>query len=284
MKYDDFGRPIYETAEEYNRAHKSGGTHLYNTVEEPKKQRTATERHAMRTGSKKAKKLIVALVVCILAINVGIAFTVFSSLGGFSGVDYEDWIQFEDEDGYDEYIGDTSTPLPVGFETFSYNGQLIYLPTTYEELSKLNFVLDAEYDASDMVPSGFGEWIDLVDADGNVVAMISVDNYTDDEIPLGKCTVDYFSVSNPYIYDETQEAPEVMLVGGLTFQSTYEDFESVLGIPYYHYEDHSEEGYYYDSYEWTYYGDYQTQHINVTFWNGEVSDVSIQNSIDEEIY
>ena len=25
-KYDDFGRPIYETAEEYNRAHKTAGS------------------------------------------------------------------------------------------------------------------------------------------------------------------------------------------------------------------------------------------------------------------
>ncbi len=279
MKYDDFGRPIYETAEEYNRAHKSGGTHLYNTVEEPRKQRSATERHAMRAGSKNAKKLIVGLVVFVIAINVAIAFTVFSSLGGFSGESYEDWIQFEDEEGYDEYLGDNSTPLPAGFETFTYNGETISLPTTFEELYGMKFVLDTEYSQYDTVPSGYSELIDLIDADGNVFAMVSVDNYTEDEIPLGKCTVDYFSINNPAVYDDTVEVPEFMFVNGLTFESTYEDLEATFGVPYYHYEDHSEEGYYYDSYEWCYYGEYESHYVTITFWNGEISDIAIQKGI-----
>lgn len=285
-KYDDFGRPIYETAEEYNRAHKRGGSYLYNTVEEQPKQRTATQRHAMRAGSRKAKKLIVSLIAFVVAIWIGIVLVVFHTVGGFSGVAYEynveDWLQFENDNGYEEYIGGKSTPLPEGFETFIYNGESIALPTTFDEFSSMNFVIDTEYDEDDCVPSEFGEFIDLADADGNVFAMISVDNYTEDEIPLGKCTIDYFSISNPYIYDDSEEVLDFVFGDGLTFESTYEEVEAYLGVPYYHYEDHSEEGFYYDSYEWTYYGDYETHYVSITFMNEEILDISIQKSVDEQ--
>lgn len=295
-QYDDFGRPIYETAEEYNRANKArkmtyaytnpdGDVYETSKVTPEKRSQTAAQRHAMRAGSKNAKKLIVGLVVFAIAINLGIVFTILSSVGFFSGGSYEenieDWISFEDDEGYEEYLGDDTTPLLEGFETFTYNGETITLPTTFEELSSMKFVLDTEYSKFELVPSGFNEFIDLVDADGNTYAMVIVDNYTEDEIPLGKCTIDYFSISNPYLYDETESAPEFMFVNGLTFESTYGDLEATLGVPYYHYEDHSEEGYYYDSYEWTYYGEYETHNVIVTFWNGEISDISIQKNVIE---
>ena len=299
MKYDDFGRPIYETAEEYNRAHRTAGSsHTYespegdaykhNLIREMNRNQTAAQRHANRQGSKKAQNLILGLVVFAIAINLVIVFTMLHSVGLFSNGSYEnyaeDWIEIEENEDYGEYLGDCSTPLPEGFETFTYEGQFFELPTTFDEVLNMGYVMEVEYDEETLVPSGYNEFADLVDASGKIFAMISVDNYTDDEIPLGKCTVEYFSISNPYLYDETQEAPEFEFCNGLTFESTYEDLEACLGVPYYHYEDHSEEGYYYDSYEWTYYGDYETHHVNIIFWNGEISDVSIQKSIDEEIY
>ncbi len=298
-QYDDFGRPIYETAEEYNKANKARQmTYTYtnpdcdvyqNSAVTPKTtSQTAAQRHAMRTGSKNAKKLIVGLAVFLIAVNLGVIFTILSSIGVFSGGSYEehvnDWIQFEDEECTEEYLGDDATPLIEGFETFTYNGETITLPTTFEELSDMKFVLDTEYSKFERVPSGYNEFIDLVDADGNTYAMVIVDNYTDDEIPLGKCTVDYFSINNPAVYDDAVDVPEFTFVNGLTFESTYEDLEATFGVPYYHYEDHSEEGYYYDSYEWCYYGEYETHYVTITFWNGEISDIAIQKGIEEEIY
>lgn len=295
-QYDDFGRPIYETAEEYNKANKARrATHAYTNLDgdvyetskvtPEKRSQTATQRHAMRTGSKNAKKLIVGLVVFAIVINVSIVAMLFNLTGGFSGGSYEenieDWISFEDDEGYGEYLGDDTTPLPEFFESFSYNGQIITLPTTFEELSDMKFVIDIEYSKNEMMPSGYSELIDLIDADGNIFAIVSVDNYTEYDIPLGKCTVDYFSIQNPAVYDDTQPVPDFEFGNGLTFESTYEDLEAYFGIPYYHYEDHSEEGYYYDSYEWQYSGEYENHYVTITFWNGLISDVGIQKSVIE---
>lgn len=293
-QYDDFGRPIYETAEEYNKANKAkratyaytnqdGDVYQSSTVTPKKTRQTATQRHAMREGSKKAKSLIVGLIVLAIAINIGIVFTMLKMTGVFSDSnfeeDIEDWISFEDDEGYGEYLGDDTMPLPETFESFSYNGQIITLPTTFDDLSDMNFVIDTEYDKTDLVPSGYYELVDLIDEDGNVFGYVSVDNYTEDEIPLGKCTIDYFSIQNPAAYDYEEDIPSFEFGNGLTFESTYEDLEAYFGIPYYHYEDHSEEECYYDSYEWQYCGEYETHFVTVTFWNGEISDISIQKSV-----
>lgn len=288
-KFDDFGRPIYETAEEYNRAKKTGGySRAYTKPEEATEQqktikgiyqnKSATERHAMRSGSQKAKKLILGLIAVVVAINVSIALIVFNSVGVFTEVEVG---QFDDVDCDEEYLGDDTTPLPEGFETFVYNGETISLPTTFEDLSNMKFVIDTEYQTTDTVSSGYSEMINLIDAEENDYAMISVDNYTEEEIPLGKCEVDYFCISNPAVFDDTAEVPEFMFVNGLTFESTYEDLEATFGIPYHHYEDHSEEGYYYDSYEWQYCGAYETHYVTVAFWNDVISDISIQKNVDE---
>ena len=296
MKYDDFGRPIYETAEEYNKAHKGGvcprtydspegDNYQHNTMKKTQRYQSAAQRYANRTGSKKAKTMVMGLAVFFIVINVVIIFSMFNMVGGvhedFQDFD-ESWIDLDD--GYGEYLGDDATPLPEGFETFTYNGETITLPTTYEELLNMKFTIDTEYSKHDLVPLGFNELMDLVDEDGNIFAIVSVDNYTEDEIPLGKCTVDYFSVSNQAVYDDTAEVPDFMFGEGLTFESSYEDLEAYFGIPYYHYEDHSEEDYLYDSYEWQYFGEDESHFVTITFWNGEISDVDIQKGIGEEVY
>ena len=82
----------------------------------------------------------------------------------------------------------------------------------------------------------------LYDEDGYMRAMIRIVNNTDADILLKKCIVDYFYMENPAIFDDTVTIPDFVFCNGLTFESTYEDVEAYLGMPYYHYEDHSEEG------------------------------------------
>ena len=291
MKYDDFGRPIYETAEEYNRAHREQkATHSYtNTDGDVYQSSTASQRHTMRAKSKQVKPIVVGLIVFTIAINLGIIATLFNITGSFSSGVFEEGFEemipiTPDEEG--EYLGDTTTPLPEGFDTVIYKGQVITLPTTYEEISKLNFDIDTEYSRNEEVPWGYSELADLVDADGNVFGYVSVDNYTEEELPLRKCTVDYISIQNPAAYDDTEDVPEFEFGNGLTFESSYEEIEAYFGIPYYHYEDDSDVGCIYDSYEWQYYGDEETHYVNISFWNGVISDISIQRNIivNEEIY
>ena len=111
-KLDDFGRPIYETAEEYNRAHKGGVCpRPYDN----------SQKHATVATSKKAKPMVIGIAVFFLVLNTFIIVSVFSSLG-FNDFeinqDYaEEWV--DPDEGY--YIGTDEYPLPEGFDTFYLN-------------------------------------------------------------------------------------------------------------------------------------------------------------------
>ena len=248
-KYDDFGRPIYETAEEYNKAHKGGvcprtydspvgENYQQNKRKETHHNQSAAQRHANQTGAKKAKSMVIGIVVFFMVLNAIIIFYMFSMPDGVSedsNIFNEEWLMPDDE-GYGEHIGDNTTPLPEGFETFTYNGQTYTLPESYEELVDEGFMED-----------GYGFYID-----------------------------------NPMLYDEAETVPDFVFGDGFTFKSTYEDLEAYFGTPYYHYEDHSEPGYYYDSYEWCYDGDYESHYVSVTFLEGVISDVVIDKIVYEE--
>lgn len=294
QKYDDFGRPIYETAEEYNRAHRRGGSSLtYNSPDENSNQygtkkysastQSAAQRHATHEGSKKAKTLVIGIVAFVIALNAVIIFSMSNMVG--SAVAEPEWdyanVIVENEDYYGEYLSDGETPLPDGFEAFFYNGQFFTLPTTYKEIAKLGYDLDG-YEQTDMVPSGFWETISLLGEDGYTVAMISATNNTDDDILLEECTVDYFYIDNPAQYDETLDVPDFFFGDGLTLESSYEDAEAYFGTPYYHYEDYSDEDYLYDSYQWEYYDEDERHFVMINFVNGEMLDISIEKEVYEE--
>lgn len=286
QKYDDFGRPIYETAEEYNRAHGTGGSvftresfeaeankHSVKTTSAPKE--TAAKRYANRTNSKKAKTLVIGLVAFFIALNAVIIFSM-SNLVGSVGAQPEPVYPDTWEDDYSEYLGDVETPLPDGYENFVYNGVAYTLPMTYEIISQMGFVLEEDYELDDLIPTEFNEILSLYADDGDTFAMVIVKNNTGESIPLAQCTVEYFYIENPAAFDEIGITPDFSFGAGINFESTYEEVETYLGVPYYHYADHSEEGCYYDAYEWSYYGDDEYHHVNIVFWNGLISDISIQ--------
>ena len=299
-QYDDFGRPIYETAEEYNKAHKGGvcprtydspegDNYQHNTMKKTKRYQSAAQRYAERNGSKKAKKMVLGLAVFFIVLNVVVIFSMFKMVGGVYD-DYQDydesWVDPDGEEhGYGPYVGDDTTPLPEGFETFSYNGQTYTLPTSYQEILQMGFTLEEDYDINDLFPTEYEELIAFEeDEDGFTSAMVRINNYTGDEIPLGKCMVDYFYIENPAAFDKAEPVPAFVFGDGLTFESSYEELEAYFGMPYYHYEDHSEEGYYYDSYDWAYYGEDEMHFVSITFWNGVIDSVGIEKRAYEEKY
>ncbi len=298
QKYDDFGRPIYETAEEYNKAMKAANNYkIYDDPQEAahnytsmnhdyQKQQSASQRYTTSEGSKKAKVLVAGVIAFIVAVNVIIIFSVFSNIAFTRDESYweEEEYYEEDMDDYGEFIGDDETPLPEGFDTFSVNGQTYTLPTSFDEVQTLEYSMDMQYDEHDLIPSEFYDTINFHDENDNLIVMVGINNDTDEDIPLGECVVDYFYIENPAVfYDDDNDAitPDLVFGDGLTFDSSYEDLEAYFGTPYYHYEDHSDEDYYYDSYEWTYNGDDELHFVMVTFWNGEISDVSIQRTVWE---
>lgn len=290
-KYDDFGRPIYETAEEYNRAHGRGGssytydrpkedTFRQNVMGQGTRNQTAAQRHAMREGSKKAKTVVIAIVAFAIALNVALIFSMGDMVGSAVAepeIGYSNVI-IENEDYYGEYLGEGDIPLPEGYENFTYDGIWITLPTTCKEIAELGYQIQ-EYELTDNIPPGFWETLSLVDENGYTVALFSVENDTEYDISLAECVVDYFYVDNITQYDETLELPNFIYGNGLTLESSYEEIEEYFGEPYYHYEDHSDEEYRYDSYEWTYYVEDEMQFVMITFVNDEISDICIQKEV-----
>lgn len=278
QKYDDFGRPIYETAEEYNRAHRTGGrVYTHESLESNARKQTASQRYATRQTSKNAKPMVVGLVAFFMAMIFVITISIFNMAGGI----YEEAYR-EPDDPYGEEVGiidenlsTPDTPLPTGYENIIYNDVWFTLPTTCKEMATLGYEIES-YELTDIVPPDFWENVGLWDENGYMVAMISISNKTGEDISVGECIVEYFYIHNPKAYDKGEESPNFVFGEGYTFESTYEELESYFGTPHYHYGDYTDEEFLYDSYEWTYYGEEENQRVIVNFVNGVISDVSIE--------
>lgn len=301
-KYDEFGRPIYETAEEYNKARKAqsqsrtyespeGDSYQHNTYKQTRKYEKAAEQYKKQNGASKGKKLVLILVGVILVTQIAVVFMLFRTTSGIYDMYEEnwyeeDWVDPDDGNngGHGEYVGDDEVPLPENFNTFSYNGVTYTLPTTYQEIAKMGFTLEEEYDVSYTLPAEYEELLNLNDEDGDSAGMIRINNNTDEELPLEQCIVDYFYLGNDAAYSEDEKVPNLVFGDNLTFESSYEDLEAYFGLPYYHYQDHEEEGYYYDNYEWAYYGEDEIHFVSITFWNGIISDISIEKRAYEPKY
>lgn len=307
-KLDDFGRPIYETAEEYNKAHRASGTvHTYEsqdgdtyqhkTMESTPRYRSVAQRHATVQGSKNAKKIVMMVVVFIIAVNIGIIFSIFHSVGisfGDIEIEYEENLVETEEVNmdtvYDEYLSDGDTPLPEGYEMFSYDGESYRIPTNYWKISQMGFTSDI-YMEDELIPSGYEELLAMFDEDGYMRAEIRIKNNTENEIPLEECIVDYIYIENPEFYDEMVTIPDFEFGDGLTFDSSYEEVESYFGTPWWHHEEYSEEyDYDYHIYQWIYYPEEANpleeqediQFVEVKFMNGVIESVSIEKRAYEE--
>ncbi len=295
QKYDDFGRPIYETAEEYNKAHRTGNAvRTYNNSQENvykhrtiKKSKYRQSRAATsQTGTKKVKSVVLGIAIYFIVMSVFVIFNLLSDSNSFFEI-YEENRVAEEEvvpDEYGQYLGDDITPLPESFATFSYNGQTYTLPTSYQEISQMGFTLEEEYDEMYTLPTEYEDLLILNGEDGFMTGMIRINNYTGEEIPLSEGLVDYFYIENPGTFEVDAEMtfPDFVFGDGFTFESSYEDVESYLGIPYYHYYDYSEEGNFWDSYEWAYYGEDEIHFVSITFYNGTIANIGIEKKAYEE--
>ena len=271
-KLDDFGRPIYETAEEYNRAHKggvcprpyddpNGKNHKHNTVKLGKNSKTA----------------VLGIVAFFLIVNGLIVFVMFNSMGfadfETGPVYQEEWV--DTVEGY--YIGTDEYPLTEGFERFYCNGNEYTLPTTYEEIKKIGLVDSSIEEYYEMFPADYEEIVALLDEDGYHYGDIRITNKMDEEVPVEKCEVDYIYLLNPEQFDGLNADVAFEFADGFDFDSTYEDLEDYFGIPYYVYEDYYDAGYDYDHYEWVYYGEEAYQSVSVIFCDDVIVYVTIEN-------
>ena len=159
-KLDDFGRPIYETAEEYNKAHKggvcprpyddpNGENYQQNTGNRMKNYKTVAQRHATVQGSKNSMKIVLVIVLFFIGLNIGIVFVMLGNSMSDGEISFEENVHI-----YDEMLSDPSTPLPEGYEMFSYNDQFYRVPTNYWKISQMGFVSE-DYTEEDSISSGY---------------------------------------------------------------------------------------------------------------------------------
>jgi len=67
--------------------------------------------------------------------------------------------------------------------------------------------------------------------DNNTTVTTYFSNYTEEIKPLSECSISYFSISC-----QSEDKPELLLPGGLSWDSTIEDAEAALGEPTYVYD------------------------------------------------
>ena len=294
-KYDDFGRPIYETAEEYNKAHKGGvcprgydSSYQQTSKNQEHKKQSAAQRHTIQVGNQKGKA-IAGIIIGGFAIIYLIIFGVvmMNTMNSGYGSGEEVWT---DTVIKEEYLGGGGTPLPEGYETFSYNGVNYTLPMTYQDIFQMGLFLEEDFDENDCFPEGYEELMTLFNEEGYLLAEIRINSIVD-EMPLGKCVVDYFYLENLTVCDEARILPAFTFGNGLTFESTYEEVEEYFGVPHWHYGDYSDENHYYDMYQWIYFEEVDEMDISgvshfvqVTFVNGVIESVTIEKKEVEEKY
>ena len=291
-KYDDFGRPIYETAEEYNRAHRlNGGATTYQSAHgdtyqqsetvssAPKK--SAAQRHETRENSKKSTSKIILTLITILAANIGVIGSLIGGIFEDSQVDYDeimpDRVIIESGESY----GGTESPLPVGFDRFSYNGVICNIPMTLDEIldsTGIYAYYDEEYDS---ISSGSEDLISLYDTGDVEVMQVLVKNNTDEDLPIGECIIEYIWVVNPAAYDTYEETPDFWFGQGIGMESTSFDFETYLGKPYYHTYEYYDDGGSYEYYEWRYSNGDEEHCVSVQFMDEVVEYITIEKYIDE---
>lgn len=299
-RLDDFGRPIYETAEEYNKAHKGGvcprpydspegENYQHNTGNGTKRYKSVAQRHATVQGSKNAKKIVMMIVVFIIAVNVGIIFTMIQMVRGSYGdidIEYgEEWGDMAGTEGMGEVLGNSDTPLPEGFDKFKYNGYPCALPAKFGDVWEMGLNV-TDYDVlNEVFYGGYEELLDIYDDyNGTYLGMIRVMNPESESLTMMECLVNYFYIMNPAVDDDTAEVPNFTFGDGLSFESSYSEVEAYFGIPYYYYTEESKYGNLYESYDWAYYGEDEIHYVTITFWNDEMSSVSIEKRDYEEKY
>lgn len=291
-KYDANGRPIYETAEEYNRAHGTGASrHTYDSPEGANYRHTTytetrrNERAAARydkkstvSSPKNTKKIVLVFVIIFIFLNMGVIMGIFNALRGTVDGIYnefdEQWIDFDE--GYGEYIGDSDTPLPEDFNQFTLDGVAYAVPMSYQELMQMGFTLEEAYDEDYTVSCYDDELVVLNGDDGYMAAMARFVNDTDEDILLSECVVDYFYLESEAPYDEEIAVPDAVFANGFTMDASYEELEAYFGVPYYQYIEDDEDYGCYERYEWVCDDGEEYHCFMVTFWDGVMADISIE--------
>lgn len=223
--------------------------------------------------------------IVIISLNMTMFKGIFSEVENAIIEEYEqeenwnDAGKIEEElepDIVEDYPGVDDVYLPEGFETFTYNGVVYSVPMSYVDFQKMGYMLEEEYQGYVFEPQTY-ESMGFYDEEGNEIGEIRISNDTDQRLALEEGIVDYIYFDNPasYITDGSVSNIDLTFGNGFDMNTSYEELEEWLGVPYYVYTDTSD-GTEYTSYEWTYYGEDKYQRIIVNYLDGVITNIMFE--------
>ena len=190
----------------------------------------------------------------------------------------------EDGDAYNPEIientlGDGSTPLAVGFNEFTWNGVSYSLPMDYSEFLKLGIGL-VDFVETTEFPAGEYEVYELILENG-YEGVVRIANNTDAALAANNCEVEYLYIYNPEAYYGVAGASiadaNMTILGGLSLDCSYVEVENYLGTPTYIYKEIDETYGRFETYRWYYTGNDEYQMIQISFYNDNIYDISIDH-------
>lgn len=193
--------------------------------------------------------------------------------------DEEIWDDFEDVLGINpdyeepevsyERFADRETPLPDCFKDFSIAGHKCSMPLSYRALQEANLSLD-----------DFSESMEIRQGDLEVFSL-----YWDEWCFGNVCFTNYWEttmdiansrISSITFYNEPDAPAKLVFFGDITWESSYEEIEKLLGKPQYIYTEEYETLGTYKHYTWSFSEEGNSQGVVASFVNGELYEITIE--------
>ncbi len=241
--------------------------------------------------------VIAALIIILYVVVIAFTFTnndfwemygdiydeVYSEMyGDLYGDDWEDEIWGNtDYSGSitEEYPGTNLTPLVEGFNQFTYNGMAYEVPMSYNTFLGMGYTLEA-FDETIVFEAGDYEAYEFIISD-DYTGVVRISNNSNQQLLITECEIDYICFYSQDAYDGVNSSGikymELYIVGELSIASEYEEFEKVLGTPYYVYTETDEKYGDFVTYQWLYEGTTEIQRLEISFFDGAVCDFAIDH-------
>ncbi|MCM1538426.1 MAG: hypothetical protein NC254_08515 [bacterium] len=190
------------------------------------------------------------------------------------GQDGDDGADTESSDGQDapgvkDYAFSTNDWKTM---EFAWDGVVYTFPLTWHDIEAAGFELDEEY-RHEVLESYYYTLSVRVENEAGEKISVRFKNFTDEDREIQDCEL--YGIE--FELDNWQDVnPDVMLCNGVTFGMSADEVKALMGEPDYYYESDSEE---YESQSMEYYikGDSYKNKIELYFWEGELTEITLVN-------
>lgn len=270
---DAHNRPIYNTAEEYNRAHrKQNGEHhcSYHDAEAKKK------KIVMIVCKITAWLCLPIVVLALLDLDGAVSFTDVIEEVTWGIEDFFDDMNKED-DSYSNYDENAVHENPKDFNIFMVNGEQCQVPCNCEELEDVGFVIKEDTDNQMIEPKQWAVYSLYYGESELCIGYVYIQNYTDGVISYKDGEIVAIELDNLTVsgWDEQKtKLPEITYVLDIDYQTDKDALMEILGEPNRIYESYDEGEYSCYTYEFDLTEDYYSC-FEVCYMDGMLYSITI---------